>query len=441
MALAVRPEERYASAEEFGAALSATVTPSRPTLPRAYPYLERTKVAPPRSEALAEPDVVLVAHEPVRRRGPILAIGVATGLLILAGAAFGLSDRLGWLGRATPPPPSFGVTPAFASTTTTGIATLPAILPTSLPTSLPPTDGPPAATPGVPPATPAATPIGGGVGQVAFASSRSGPPQIYLVNVDGTGERQLTTLPDGACQPTWSPDGLQLAFTSPCRKNQESYAGSNLYTMNADGSAVKPLPPRTGGGDYDPAWSPDGRRLAYTSLAENNRVQIRVLGLDGSAVDDLAPPDGVDSQPVWSPLGTQLAFRAKRLKESQIWITTDIAGSEERFSRGGGQNESHPDWSRDGQWLVWDRIVGGVSRLFAAPYNEAARADRRVCPDGHLSVQPMAEPRWSPDGQWIVFETWPTGTDHNIAILTSTCTNYSLLTTDPSVDFDAAWRP
>ena len=437
MALAVRPEDRYSTAADFGAALSATVTPSRPTLPRAYPYLERTKISPPRPEALAEPDVVLVPHEPARRRGPMIAIGVATGLLILAGAAFGLSDRLGWLGRTTPPPPSLGVTPPFAASTNTGIAAIPA----GLATSPPRTAIPVAVSPVVPPATPAATPIGGGVGQVAFASSRSGLPQIYLVNVDGTGESQLTTLPDGACQPAWSPDGLQLAFTSPCRKNQESYAGSGLYVMKADGSAVQPLPPRTGGGDYDPAWSPDGRRLAYASLRENNRVQLRVMGLDGSSVDDLTPPEGVDSQPAWSPLGTQLVFRAKRLKEAQIWITTDTTGSEERFSRGGGENESHPDWSRDGQWLVWDRNVDGVSRLIAAPYNEDARADRQVCPGGQLSVQPMAEPRWSPDGQWLVFETWPSGTDHNIAILTSSCTNYTLLTTDPSVDFDPAWRP
>jgi serine/threonine protein kinase len=437
VALAVRPEDRYATAADFAAALSATATPSRPTLPRAYPHLERsTKIAPPRPEVLAEPDVVVVHHASSRQRGPLIAIGIVTGLLILGGGIFGLADQLGWLGRATPPPPSLGVTPPAAASTRPGATSLPALLPTSpLPTSTPTASSPAAALP-----TPAATPIGGGGGQVAFASSRTGIPQIYLVNVDATGLTQLTNLPDGACQPEWSPDGLQLTFTSPCRKNQDSYPGSNLYVMNADGSGLRPLPPRTGGGDFDPAWSPDGLRLAFTSLRENNRAQIMLMNLDGSAVTDLTPPAGVDSQPAWSPLGTQLVFRGKRLQDAQIWITTDATGSEKRFSRG-GQKESHPDWSHDGQMMVWDRIVDGVSRLVIAPYNEGSPVDRPVCPDGQLSVQPMAEPHWSPDGQWIVFETWPTGDDHNIAILTSSCTNYTPLTEDPALDFDAAWRP
>jgi hypothetical protein len=63
------------------------------------------------------------------------------------------------------------------------------------------------------------TPMGGGIGQVAFASTRAGLPQIFLANVDGTGVKQLTTMTDGACQPSWSPDGQRLVFTSPCRED------------------------------------------------------------------------------------------------------------------------------------------------------------------------------------------------------------------------------
>jgi Tol biopolymer transport system component len=53
----------------------------------------------------------------------------------------------------------------------------------------------------------------------------------------------------------------------------------------------------------------------------------------------------------------------------------------------------------------------------------------------------MAEPRWSPDGGWLVFETWPDGKNHNLAILSVSCTNFAELTTDPALDFDPAWRP
>jgi Tol biopolymer transport system component len=53
----------------------------------------------------------------------------------------------------------------------------------------------------------------------------------------------------------------------------------------------------------------------------------------------------------------------------------------------------------------------------------------------------MAEPDWSTDGKWIVFETWPTGLTHDIGIISSSCTNFTLLTEDVARDFDAAWRP
>jgi Tol biopolymer transport system component len=67
----------------------------------------------------------------------------------------------------------------------------------------------------------ASTAIGGGAGEIAFASNRTGTYQIWLMNSDGTNQRQVTNLKEGACQPAWSPDGQRLVFVSPCDgKNQ-----------------------------------------------------------------------------------------------------------------------------------------------------------------------------------------------------------------------------
>ena len=82
---------------------------------------------------------------------------------------------------------------------------------------------------------------------------------------------KITDLQDGACQPSWSPDGKQLVFTTPCDGNQELYPGAALFTINADGTNLTPLP-SVFGGDFDPAWSPDGKKIAFTSIRDNGRT-------------------------------------------------------------------------------------------------------------------------------------------------------------------------
>ena len=79
--------------------------------------------------------------------------------------------------------------------------------------------------------------------------------------------------------------------------------------------------------------------------------------------------------------------------------------------------------------------------MIVAPFSEGGFRTNRVCPEGQRAAQPMSEPSWSTDGQWVVFESWPDGVNHNIAIMRSSCTNYFEVSSDPAMDFDAAWRP
>ena len=106
-----------------------------------------------------------------------------------------------------------------------GTATLLPVIETSVPTRT----STPSATPMVALTStasdtpiPQATRMGGGFGQIAFASDRAGVPQIFMRNVDGTNEVQLTNLDNGACQPSWSPDGSRLVFISPCLHRADS---------------------------------------------------------------------------------------------------------------------------------------------------------------------------------------------------------------------------
>ena len=285
---------------------------------------------------------------------------------------------------------------------------------------------------------PTATLIGGGAGQIAYVSNLTGLPQIYLMNADGTAQRQISDMPEGACQPAWSPDGTRLAFISPCAFNQETYPGASILIMNGDGQEVVRLP-FVPGGDFDPAWSPDGTRIAFTSLRDYNRAQVYMINLADNTVTSLSANKVRDNQPYWSPDGSQVAFVSTRRGPYQIWTMSDNGADQTLFSRSGSLKDTHPVWSPDGQSIMFTQseVFGGIPRLVVVRVTAGNFLENYVAHE----LLPMREASYSPDGAWIAFESWPDGTNHDIFIMTSNGLGRQRLTDDPAFDFDPAWRP
>ena len=196
---------------------------------------------------------------------------------------------------------------------------------------------------------------------IAFASDRSGQPNIWVIHEDGTGLKQLTDLKDGACQPEWSPDGERLVFISPCDDDKDYYYGAGLFMMNADGSDQKLLM-KVPGGDYDPAWSPDGKYIAFTSLRRQDQMpQIYLLDLTYNSVVKLSDPaDLPNSQPAWSPDGKEIAFTRST---THVYIMSAegknlrLASKVENKSLQNGE----ADWSPEGDVLVLTQRMAGVA--------------------------------------------------------------------------------
>jgi serine/threonine protein kinase/Tol biopolymer transport system component len=294
--------------------------------------------------------------------------------------------------------------------------------------------------------TPSVTPMlmVGGSAQIAFSSERSGNFQIWLMNVDGTNQRQITGLANGACQPAWSPDGSQLAFISPCNGKKDIYNGSKIYLTDSDGKKIWALPiPLNSAGDFSPKWSPDGKMIAFASLRGDGKPHIFVYSFSDSSLRQITNAAYGDVSPAWAPSGLQIAF-ARQFPNAQVWVT-DLTGKQQfQYSPSGAIINNWPEWNDDGSVLFYSQMSPDaiVPYLVELSYeNRNKNLEVRIPPVGSEDIGPVVQPSVSPDGKWVTYEGWPDGINHDIYILSIDGATRTRLTTDKDRDFDPVWRP
>ena len=135
--------------------------------------------------------------------------------------------------------------------------------------------------------------------------------------------------------PSWSPDGKRIAFTSSRDGNQE------IHVMDADGGNQRNLTnkPRH---DDEPSWSPDGKRITFARAGRNR--EIYVMDADGGNQRNLTNNPRSDSQPSWSPDGKHIAFVSNRDGNREIYvINADGAGQTQRLTNS-RRNDIDPAW-------------------------------------------------------------------------------------------------
>jgi Tol biopolymer transport system component len=163
-----------------------------------------------------------------------------------------------------------------------------------------------------------------------------GGTQIFSSNADGTAMQRLIP---GGFAPSWSPTGLQIAYT----QNVEP-SNSEIFVANPDGSGVRNLTNATGYDDDGATWSPDGTKVAFTRYV-GAAGEIYVMNADGSGLVNLTNDPSNDAEPTWSPDGTKIAFATNRGPTGDMEIfVMNADGSNPVNLTNSPANESDPDW-------------------------------------------------------------------------------------------------
>jgi len=233
--------------------------------------------------------------------------------------------------------------------------------------------------------------------------------QIFICNFDGNDEHQLTNSPGVNFHPSWSPDGTKIVFVSlwennPVNKREIVGPNSDIYIMNEDGSNQIRLTFEPGEDSW-PCWSPDGTKIAFQSTRNRNsyiEYQIYTINPDGSDLQLITPDGG--AYPSWSPDGSRIMY---------AWydgIEIINANGKNRYLLGTDEYDVCPAWSPDGSKIVYKSMRGGhkdspsVWWVMDINSKEQKQITDDVLP--YTPNHPLGTLNWSPDGQKLVYTSF-----------------------------------
>jgi TolB protein len=225
--------------------------------------------------------------------------------------------------------------------------------------------------------------------KIAFVSTGSGNKEIYSCAFDGYNPQQVTRNRSINLSPAWSSDGRYLAYTS-YKKGKPDIFIKNLAEMQEMSINKKGL-------NITPAWMPGKFELAAT-LSFSGDQEIYLLTGSGKVIKRLTNIRGIDLSPTWSPDGKKLAFVYHRSGSPQIYVQDLTSGKVRRLTYEGSYN-TQPNWSPRGDKIAFASVVDGRRNIVVMGL------------DGQEPLQLTHEsgdneaPSWSPDGSLIVFSS------------------------------------
>ena len=273
--------------------------------------------------------------------------------------------------------------------------------------------------------------------QIAFTSERDGHLQIYVMDADGKNQRRLSNDPFLNWDPSWSPDGKRIVFTSTEAKDIERKR-PQIYVMDADGKNRRRLSNRfIKDAEWHPAWSPDGKRIAYTSSGAMDTAggfwRIYVIDADGKNRQILSDDAVDDRQPSWSPDSKRIAFASWRDGFGKGIYVTDADGKNQQRLTDNLSHEWEPSWSPDGQRIAFVSHRDENTDIYVMDADGGNQ--RRLTRNPALDTNPS----WSPDSKKIAFVSQRDG-NHEIYVMNADGARLvRRRTKDHSDDIEPTW--
>lgn len=258
--------------------------------------------------------------------------------------------------------------------------------------------------------------------------SRGG--RIFTMAPDGTDQVQLTDGP-GDFAPAWSPDGSKIAFV------READTGASIWVMNGDGSGAIRVSSYGRGCVQPPLWAPDGSTIAYWDVTEHGAIF--VVASDGSSRRRLTDYTATYAVRGWSPDGTKLVYETDRDGDVEIWTMSPDGSDPTRLTRNGVSDFS-PAFSPDGSTIVFERTnhSGRFTTIWSMHADGTGQTQlttvRRVID---------SLPAWSPDGTWIAFKRYTVATTRLMQLvrIAPDGSDLRLLTGPDTLAMLFAWSP
>ena len=272
----------------------------------------------------------------------------------------------------------------------------------------------------------------------AFTSDRDGDPDIYVRHADGSTVK-LTHNRVGDFDAVWSPDGSTFVFVRGVG------TGSALFVMDADGTDVRRLttPVRTPEGltslDMAPAWSPDGRRVAFVSNRTGGEGEVFRIDADGSDLRRLTRTAAhvSDHNPTWSPDGRWIWFDSDRpgYMNREIYRMRPDGSSVQRITRtADGVDDGAPDISPDGRRVVFSSTRGNGDQDVWTMRPDGTDA-RRL--GSGTEIRDEVFPQWAAGGEQVLYWQFgtPDGPRDTIRLIDADGTGDRALTSGHANDF------
>ncbi|HLK51232.1 MAG TPA: DPP IV N-terminal domain-containing protein [Bryobacteraceae bacterium] len=235
--------------------------------------------------------------------------------------------------------------------------------------------------------------------KIIFVSNRSGHKEVWMMDWDGSNQRQVTQFKSLSIMPAISPDGSKIAFTSYVRGNP------GIFLFSVDPIRQLNFYNQVASLNETPDFTPDGKQIVYSSSA-SGWAQIYIANLDGSNLRRISSSRAIEVEPKVNPkTGAEMVFVSGRSGPQQIYKMNMDGADVERLTPGEGE-ASNPSWNPDGQHIAFSWTQGYATGNFNVFVMDVASRSYTQLTHGEGRNE---NPSWAPDGKHLVFMSTRSG--------------------------------